>query len=292
MALKMRDTPKSLFKYFGPDRVDAALTRKLRFTPLGEFNDPFEGRPHLQGFASEALTLSSLEEILLPELLDAYNKQAATFKATVSEAEFLKRMVPAMRQSYPVLHKAVEMGASNFLGELPQKWDAYVGALCVSEVCDSLLMWAHYAASHTGFVLEFDAQHPFFNAQRSENDEFRHIRRVLYRDARPSGLLLELEASDMFLVKSTQWSYEREWRMFMALSEANNVIEVGSSKIYLFDVPADAITGLIFGARASMQLQQAVHTAIKDRSELQHVKLRSCHPDPAEFVLRVRECTI
>lgn len=292
MALKMRDTPKSLFKYFSPDRVDAILARKLRFTPLGEFNDPFEGRPHLQGFATEAHALSSFEEILLPELLDAYNKQAATFRATVSEHEFLKRMIPAMRQSYPVLHKAVEMGASNFLGELPQKWNAYVGALCVSEVCDSLLMWAHYAASHTGFVLEFDAQHPFFNAQRSENDEFRHIRRVLYRDARPSGLLLELEASDMFLVKSTQWSYEREWRMFMALSEANDVIEAGSSKIYLFDVPADAITGVVFGARASILLQQAIHTTIKDRSELRHVKVRSCHPDPAEFVLRVRECAI
>lgn len=288
----MRDTPKFLFKYFSPDRVDAILACKLRFTPLGEFNDPFEGRPYLQGFATEAHALSSFEEILLPELLDAYNKQAATFRATVSEPEFLKRMIPAMRQSYPVLHKAVEMGASNFLGELPQKWDAYVGALCVSEVCDSLLMWAHYAASHTGFVLEFDAQHPFFNAQRSENDELRHIRRVLYRDARPSGLLLELEASDMFLVKSTQWSYEREWRMFMALSEANDVIATGSSKIYLFDVPADAITGIVFGARASTQLQEAIHTTVKDRSELQHVKIRSCRPDPAEFVLRVRECAI
>ena len=206
MPLKMRDTPKSLFKYFSPDRVDALLARKLRFTPLGEFNDPFEGRPHLQGLATEAHALSSFEEILIPVLIDAYNKQPSAFRASTPEREFLKRMVPVMQQNYPVLHKAVEMGGRDFLGELPQKWDAYIGALCLSEVCDSLLMWAHYAASHTGFVLEFDAQHPFFNAQRSEEDELRHIRRVLYRDARPSGLLLELEGSDMFLVKSTQWS--------------------------------------------------------------------------------------
>ena len=80
--------------------------------------------------------------------------------------------------------------------------------------------------------------------------------------------------------------------MFMALSEANDVIEVGSSKIYLFDVPAEAITGVVFGARASMQLQQAIRATVKDRNDLQHIKVRSCHPDPTEFVLRVRESGI
>jgi hypothetical protein len=28
---------------------------------------------------------------------------------------------------------------------------------CLSEVCDSSLMWAHYADSHQGVCLEFDA---------------------------------------------------------------------------------------------------------------------------------------
>ena len=33
---------------------------------------------------------------------------------------------------------------------------------CVSEVPDSPLMWAHYAAAHTGFVVGFDSKHPAF----------------------------------------------------------------------------------------------------------------------------------
>ncbi|MBZ4039097.1 DUF2971 domain-containing protein [Novilysobacter selenitireducens] len=292
MALKMRDTPKSLFKYFGPDRLDVLLTRKMRFTPLGEFNDPFEGRPHLQGLATAERTLGSFEELLLPELLDTYSRQPPEFRAAISQTKFLNRMVPAMRQSYPVLQKALEAGVKEALEGLPQKWDSYIGALCLSEVCDSLLMWAHYAASHTGFVLEFDAHHPFFHAQRSENDECRHIRRVLYRDARPSGVLLDLEVSDMFLVKSTQWSYEREWRMFMALTEANDIANSGSSKIYLFEVPPDAIIGVVLGARASVQLKEEARGMIQDQSELQHVRIKSCYPDPREFVLRVRESAI
>ena len=38
--------------------------------------------------------------------------------------------------------------------------------LCLSQVApeaaDSFLMWGHYTSNHTGFVLEFDDQHPWF----------------------------------------------------------------------------------------------------------------------------------
>lgn len=34
---------------------------------------------------------------------------------------------------------------------------------CMSQVWDSILMWAHYADSHKGFVVGFDMSHPFFD---------------------------------------------------------------------------------------------------------------------------------
>ena len=38
---------------------------------------------------------------------------------------------------------------------------------CLSERCDSSLMWSHYTASHTGICLEFDALAvPFIHAER------------------------------------------------------------------------------------------------------------------------------
>jgi|SRR5580658_5344823 hypothetical protein len=36
------------------------------------------------------------------------------------------------------------------------------GVLCLSEAPANLLMWAHYADSHRGFVVEFDPASPFF----------------------------------------------------------------------------------------------------------------------------------
>jgi hypothetical protein len=37
-----------------------------------------------------------------------------------------------------------------------------LGILSLSEVPDDLLMWTHYAANHSGFVLEFDDKHHWF----------------------------------------------------------------------------------------------------------------------------------
>lgn len=85
---------------------------------------------------------------------------------------------------------------------LHQKFDEHIGALCLSEVPDSLLMWSHYGASHSGFVIEFDAHHEYYNEKRSDSDEFRHLRRVLYRETRPSMPLSQLEGPDLFLVKA------------------------------------------------------------------------------------------
>ena len=60
-------------------------------------------------------------------------------------------------------------------------------------------------------------------------------------------------------------------------------------KVYLFKVPAEAITGVVVGARASAQLRNAIKTSINGSSDLRHVRLRFCRPDPREFSLRLSE---
>jgi hypothetical protein len=50
---------------------------------------------------------------------------------------------------------------------------------CLSEVCDSPLMWAHYTGSHTGICLEFDALAAPFTRQTG-------AAKVIYRKTYPS----------------------------------------------------------------------------------------------------------
>ncbi|WP_206208233.1 DUF2971 domain-containing protein [Xanthomonas oryzae] len=84
--------------------------------------------------------------------------------------------------------------------------------------------------SHTGFVLELDPEHPYFNARRTDQDEFGHLRQVRYRDVRPSASLIDLDGTEMFLVKSKEWSYEREWRILRPLKDAQNVVNASPLK--------------------------------------------------------------
>jgi len=46
------------------------------------------------------------------------------------------------------------------------KLRARLGVLCLTERPDNHLMWVNYARNHTGFVLGFDANAPFFTRTR------------------------------------------------------------------------------------------------------------------------------
>jgi hypothetical protein len=292
MALNLREVPSSLFKYFGPERADVLLTRALKFTPLGEFNDPFEGRPNFQGFATEGTTKRLFDEHLPQILLEGYDSLPVSARNALSKEEYLGHMLPAMQAGYPELFASLETLAQHVVQGIPERLNQSMGALCLSEVPDSLLMWAHYGVSHSGFALELDAHHPYFHQQKTENDELRHIRRVLYRDSRPAGPITELDGWEVFLVKSSHWSYEREWRMFMAFSDADQIIEFPPSKTHLYKIPSEAIRGVVLGARASQQLRDTIATAISGSRDLSHLRVRSADPDQAEFVLRLHDTAI
>lgn len=90
------------------------------------------------------------------------------------------------------------------------------GILCLSEECDSIRMWSHYAKDHTGVCFEFtraaDAENYFGDDDIcSPVNYFRHYPQIdigqmlLKRDGRTIGLMMK--------TKSADWSYEKEWRL-------------------------------------------------------------------------------
>lgn len=105
---------------------------------------------------------------------------------------------------------------------------------CFSETIKSPLMWAHYAANHKGYALEYDFRNRKFH---SNGDCDASLFPIIYSqeryDATEYGIwsLLEtlsnnieteprlqiykdlLFAYKVILHKSTDWEYEKEWRM-------------------------------------------------------------------------------
>jgi Protein of unknown function (DUF2971) len=82
------------------------------------------------------------------------------------------------------------------------KFRASLGIFCTTEDPDNHLMWVHYAAQHTGFVIGFKSSGRLF----LDGGELRDVK---YARRPPSTGHASL---DLCWYKDRHWSYEREWR--------------------------------------------------------------------------------
>lgn len=203
-----------------PQRVDALANARFRYSPLSAFNDPFEGRPDITALSPEPELKATLHTVIEEEIRRAYDSHGDALRAAFDFDTFKQLMTKELAKKEPDLRQHIQGLFPLVRTTLASAFENRVGTLSLSEVPDNLLMWAHYAASHSGFVLELDAHHPYFHAQVSPEDELRHLRRVMYRDTRPSVALTSLDPADLFLVKSSHWAYEREWRILKAFDDA------------------------------------------------------------------------
>lgn len=282
----MYGPPAVLYKYFAPERLDVVTDAKLRFSPLSAFNDPFEGRPDITDLAPEGVLERAVWDGLPEMLEEEYYKGPDQLRKLVSVEQFV-----AMAMSDPtgivsnLLNQAKPITA-NLAKTLPDMLNEHVGTLCLTEIPDSLLMWAHYGVSHTGFVVGFDTSSSFFHCPRSAKDEFHHLRRVSYRATRPGGALTDLDSPELFLCKSEHWSYENEWRILKPLKDASIVITVPSGGVHLFSYPRDAIKSITLGMRAAENLKLALRNEIKARPELQGVDLYEAYADKTNYCVR------
>lgn len=238
-----------LYKYLHPDRIDILRNGTIRFSSPKVLNDPFELKPHISALAPKDYIHSDFE-IKLPDILaEEYAKLPTHFRRQVPLKKFqelAKTQLPPMKAQ---LQGYTEMAVPMMQRIMFDKFEEMVGILCLTESPANLLMWAHYADSHQGFVIEFDVDSPFFDQRKSSEDDLRHLRKVIYSEQRPSLVLSEIEDFSPFLTKGVDWSYEAEWRMMVPLSSASVVIGDGPTAIHLYEFPKSAIRSVILGCR-------------------------------------------
>ena len=150
-------------------------------------------------------------------------------------------------------------------------WETNCAVLSLTRSAANALMWAHYADSHRGVVLEIDAVAAGF-ADLATNFIPAHFRSVIYTKRFNDGPYLSkfeggvtvgqthhfvLEHYEkwqrLFLTKPLDWAYEEEVRVVKCVHGVVSVDQVGGAPLYRFDVPPQAITALIGGVRATKQ---------------------------------------
>lgn len=283
--------PNELYKYVAGERIDILLNGQIRFSQPSAWNDPFE----LQPFYEDHKPKNPFFELnRLGKLIKQIQESNEIPKEEIEEYEQERKRI-TKEDIYSFIHK-------NIIG------------LSLTEDKDNLLMWAHYAANHSGFVIEFDTSHNFFH-----NDN-KHLFKVTCDESRPqvktsefASLITDLvglikedkkipkkyfnKISKVFR-KSNDWEYEKEWRLITTTDKAlnynkfiddMNVIHIGKDSelnrgflgndyIALLNIPLSAIKTIYCGKRMIQSKIRKLFFLTKYNQYYSHIKLlRHCY---------------
>jgi hypothetical protein len=242
----MAQLPERIFKYVSSDRIDILERLLIRFTQPSCFNDPFEMRPSVDGHTPEKL--DDAQETVNQRMY----RRFVLSGGAISYEEFRKiqnahNQADMDRLKFDSYYQKQAATAYAF-----KKWDSQVGILSLSAAEKNLLMWAHYADSHRGMLIEFDPNHPFFNASNQTDAEFDFgmLTEVVYSEDRPKEHVEKtspLEIIPMLKTKSVEWIKEQEWRVYQLLEKRDEQIIKASETVYLFKLPPECIKRVVVG---------------------------------------------
>lgn len=264
-----------LFKYCGDSGLQVLRSLELKATPPNEFNDPFEFSPVVRTKKPKAYAEQEVMEILSsPRFFEAHRSHfpdCKTFREFQSFAHGRKSaVISLMEAETPNLDAMLDV-----LGTVSQ----VVGVICFSADPLQPLMWAHYASSHKGLVLEFDEKDPVFN-----NDSFLKVDYNATRAEYDQGVSDVISAAQLFAKrKSPHWDYEQEYRLIVELELARKQVN-GTNVIHLFKFEPTLLKSVTLGLRASGAARNEV-LSLANKSPLEHVEVFQIEADKNEFKL-------
>ena len=286
-----------IYKYVASKRLDVLERQELRFTQPAALNDPFEFRPLFDAVLPAEIVEAQLRRPvdIGPILAEAHARMPADVRAQHPLAEVIELVraqmgtpegVAAAAEAVNIFHAGIASlgpAARTMLERLAET----VGILSLTSDPTSVTMWAHYAENHTGMVLVFTENHEFFDRRRSPQDEFYHLRPVVYEIPMPPRTLSELDGVDFFLRKHPAWSYEKEIRMIAPLAAASRVVGKPPDAVHLFAFPADCLVGIVLGLRSTPSFEERIRKTLDSAPKWSHVALQRTVADDRNQCLKI-----
>ena len=150
---------------------------------------------------------------------------------------------------------------------------------CFSETNADLLMWSHYAQQHKGFCVEYDIQ-KMMSEDCSLFDPIGHLFPIVYRNKRqPVRDIISLAQSlavlnadihnhneysgdeplddilPLFLIKSKDWEYEKEWRIIYSRKQ---MYDLDNEILYGGNINFKCISVVFLGFRIHSEIRQNI----------------------------------
>ena len=233
---------KKLYMYKPPDAytLDILINGRLWASKPERFNDPFDCDLEIEKDITEESVLEAARRWRNESQVAEYktSKLDANGKFTIEERKRLNEIV------------------RNF-----EKENKNSGVVCLSEVCDSILMWSHYAQNHKGVCFEFTRAENNYLGDEERCSPVRYERH--YPPIDLGQMLINQDGETIRLMmktKSWEWAYEKEWRL---------ITDCGD-KEYPLSWP---ISRVILGVRIEKWFKSCIETLCKERN-IQYVQAK------------------
>ena len=266
-----------LYRYLGFRKVGKRLTdwkdkrlerifthNELYFSLPTDFNDPFDCKMDFTFEGSDDNDYRKFFEGKLKH--DSPN---------LSEGEIKQKVDDLLKEGF---HKTDEwrMHHRRTYLELFEKEAALLGMLCLSEKPDDILMWSHYAGSHTGFCLEFDKVGLKGFLGFCEPIEYRKLY-PNFKEVVDKALSLKIHK--FLLSKSEHWEYEKEWRVIVNCENPANRFQT---------FPDYLLKGVILGCQMPKTNRSLIHSWMQNR-KIPPQLYQSCKMEN-EYGLKIKKC--
>ena len=196
MKIEEKDIPDRFYKYrsLSADSIQYTLDiiencRLYWPSPL-DFNDPFDCSPAHEYRGT------------LKQKIASANRSAEILGMGKSRKERRQMRMKALKRKPSEITDIMKQSSRNLM--------ANISVCSLSKVHNNILMWSHYADSHSGICVGFEPSEAAI--------DFLCAFEVIYMEKRPLINLIEKikgedALNDILLTKSKLWEYESEWRM-------------------------------------------------------------------------------
>jgi hypothetical protein len=268
----MAQLPEKIFKYINSERIDILEKLLIRFTQPLCFNDPFEMRIPIEGYTPEKIDAQK------ERLNRIMHRQLVLTGGNISYEEFRRIQNNHNQAAIDQLKFDRDYQKLKATEHEFKKWNEKVGILSFSAAEKNLLMWAHYADSHRGMLIEFNPKHSFFNGSNPSDGEYNFgmLTKVNYEEKRPKANIettSQIEILPMIKTKSDEWIKEQEWRVYQLLENRDEETTKGDETVCLFKLPPDCIKRVVVGYNMDYLNRKRVINAVNANSKLKRVKV-------------------
>jgi len=260
------------YKYRSSEAVDRDLKIisdcEIYYSDPTQFNDPFDCAPTTVAFTIEQKRLLA-KSLLASENPGIPQEWRDTLEQALSDDELLNQM--ADRVTTP-----------EYLKDRMSKY----GVLSLSKERDNLLLWAHYASSHSGFAIEFDiANSVKAHVSGLESYPLGYFeinlmaKPIEYSNVRPPSISAERHLAEPFFHKSKVWSYENEFRVLSSFG-------AGVKKFN-----CDLLSGVYLGCKITSENKRKIFDVVGEfnSSNNSSVKIYQARIDDQSFDLHFDE---